>query len=211
MAGAAHNLVTWKRAKMRGGLVELPTRPGQLGSFFFIPFLFNPHEFSEKDSQGWEKKKIPLWADPALNYSGGDGVDFKFQMTLELERLKEFRSAGFQQTDENLAAQGLSFTAQSFLFPDNLQDYIDRIELLKFPKRGGEAGNFFQNSPPRVMVIMGKFFRVGVINSTDIKYTEFMTDGSIRSASIEVNMLLSYGRTGNNRFDTLRTVGQVVG
>lgn len=168
------NLIRETRAKERGGLVIMPQNPG--GAFTIIPFLFNPTEFSEEEGHSWDKKTIPMQGDPAVQYVGGEGGTFKFQLILEAERLAEFVTSS--------AASSLS---------GSIEQYHAQIEMLKQPQVT-DPGLLYEGSPPRIMVAFGTFFRIGYINKTSTTYTDFFVDGRMRSAEMEINMLLSFGR-----------------
>lgn len=204
----------WIHAKERGGFVKMPHEPGE--SWEFVPFLFNPFEYVEEDTQNYEKKQIPMWADPVLQYTGGGGATLKFDVFLEQERIKEFFAYDkigslFEQPDNALGSNSKAVLAiaDAALTADirfgssmTVDDYIAKIESLKAPKQArstGEAGDFFAMGPPRVMVVFGKFWKMGFISRTQITYTELYTDGQTRSAEIQVQMLLSHGRMNEYR------------
>lgn len=203
----------------RGGLVELPTRPG--GDIFFIPFLFNPKEFTESETQVYSKTVVPMWADPMVQYVGGAGTTFKFDIFLEEMRMREIfdRKRKSKRLQEQLGGKldggKQTITTRHFFFTQknnpaqidfkqDLEQYIKRIESLRYPKRSDRPGLVYVNSPPRVMVILGKFKRIGFIEKTTIKYTDLFPDGRIRSAVMNVDMILAFGRSAQeSRFNTV--------
>lgn len=201
MARQAVDYNRWLQAKERGGLVELPHVRIDSSTWRFIPFLFNPHEFSEDDTQNYSRETVPMFADQIVQYVGGGGANFKFDMILEQDRLFEFLNykninqlldidkQGSRQFFDN---QTDEFKAK-YIETNTVEKYIARIEELKSPKMG-DAGDYFGSSPSRVMVVFGSFYRIGYITKTDIKITEFYSKGQIRSATVGVSMILPAGR-----------------
>lgn len=213
-------------AKERGGLVELPHKPG--GDFFFIPFLFNPKEYEISDTQTYSKKTIPLWPDPNIQYVGGAGQTFKFTMMLESLRMREIfgerhrRDVANQvggsyqitsvnhggavaetntittRTFNNLQSGGQAHSINTEIdFAADLESYIERIDRLSLPHRGGVAGSQYDSAPNAVMAVFGVFWKIGQIEKTKQKLTDFYHDGRLKSVQYEVEMtLIQGGRIG---------------
>jgi hypothetical protein len=105
-------------------------------------------------------------------------------------------------------------------FSKSVSDYMKRIENMSLPKRSGQDGQLFINAPPRVMVVMGKWYRIGFIEKTTKKILEFYSgktyddgtiveDGDIRSAEMSIDMILAYGRSApENRFVKVEVNGK---
>lgn len=197
----------WIHAKERGGLVRLPDMK-DIGGWKFIPFLFNPSTYTEDDTQNYKRTTVPMWPDQLTQYIGGAGATLKFEIVLEKERIVEFfryrdinallntsAGSGNESARERKFFSGSTDSLSAVVqFPMTVDEYIAEIETLKAPKQGHDAGDFFAGSPPRVMVIFGKFYKIGFIQKTTIMYEEFFSSGETRSAQIQVSMILAYGR-----------------
>lgn len=209
-------------SKLRGGLIEMPKKVG--GEFIFIPFIFNPTTFEEEESDSYTVTTVPGWADPHVMYVGGQASKLKFEMILEQQRMVEmFRKANsnvqlaglignnegkdkiIHRSFPNISSNPKKGAKSTIDFAERVDMYIERIKMIKRPARTGKAGQLFENAPARVMVVLGPHFsKIGHIDKIGTKYEEFYRDGTLKSATMSISMILTFGHSNQpGRFRNL--------